>query len=516
MESNIYSSIIASLNEGVVIIDSEGNIVAINAAAKRNTGLSDENMIGRSAMELFAAHPDLVDAIQHCAEQNKPEIKIQHKNTNRCISLDIKPLCREPATPDGYIIVFRDSAELSNTSEQLLQEMAEREQLEQQLRQTRKMEAVGRLAGGIAHDFNNLLTAIIGSAELGLQESVTDNKIHQHFLDIKNGALIASDLTGRLLNFGKERKLKRKYVSLNHIISDLLKMVSRILGEDIKLIIQLTSGLYPAFVDPDQIRQLIINLCTNARDDMPNGGTLTIRTDNLTDTTALNPALDIDRESSYVFITFADTGYAVSEETKNRLFGPFDSTIESDRASGLGLAVVQGIIQQHQGQIIVDSKINSGTVIQVYLPATPKMELAVETNEKQEIMVGGSETILLVEDNDMVLNVAMRLLDDLGYKVLVAHNAEEAMELFGRNMGKIDLVMSDVVMPRSSGPEMFSRIHAMQPELPALFVTGYDVNQSIETLEMLECRDNCAVLQKPYSQDALAEKIRELLNRKLS
>lgn len=529
---SICHAIIDHLIDGIVVVDVTGHIVTANPAARRFITLPDTELAGRQAQEIFAAVPGLTDVIQNPG-QNEAEVKIRHKNGNWHITVTVRALLDEQNKSNGHVIIFRDTSDqkraeselhqltethnaaLSSTSEQLMQEMAERDLLEQQLRQSRKMEVIGRLAGGISHDFNNLLTAILGSAELGLQESISNYKLRQRFLDIRNGALIARDLTGRLQGFSHPEKPQRKCISLNHVIGDLLNMIDPILGEDIKLNIQLAPTLYPSLVDSDQMRQLIVNLCANARDHLPEGGELTIKTDNLDDLSKQNSNTEIDQESSYIVLTFVYTGDGVPEDIEQDLFNSPCLETNTENATNLGWTIIQGIIEQHQGQVTVNT-VGKGTSVKVYLPAIPDMELIVNSDDSNNNMTGGTETILLVEDNDMVLNVATRLLNELGYKVLVAHNADEAMDLFGKNSGRIDLVMSDVVMPRSSGPEMFSRMRAMQPALPALFVTGYDVNQGIEALEMLECRDNCEVLQKPYSQEILAGKIREMINRNRS
>ena len=530
MEVPVSNTIIEHLNDGVVVIDEQKRVVDINPAARKISNLSEHSIIGNPVADVFAETPAMLNAIEH-PEQSEREIKVSHEYGTYYVKVTSQSLHNSSGEINGYAVIFHDTseqksaeyelkdiaetrtAELSNTSEQLLQTIGEREALEEQLRQSRKMETVGRLASGVAHDFGNLLTAILGSAELGLLATKFDSKPHQHFLDIKNSALIASDLTNQLLNFGQKQKPERKYISLNHIISDLLNMVGRIIGEDIRLDIQLATGLYPIHADPDQIQQLITSLCANARDSMPNGGQLRIQTENFKNKNEIDSATNIDSESSYILLKIEDTGNTADYSNTISTENPEPIVKDSLDLKSIGLTIASSLIKQHQGDIEVDRKVGGGTSIRIYLPAIPNMELVVKDTKRENSIKGGSETILLVEDNDMVLNIAIRLLNDLGYSVLFAHNAEEAMELFRKNLGDIDLIMSDVVMPRSSGPEMYSRIHAMQPEIPALFVTGYDVDQSIETLEMLECKEHCAVLQKPYSQSTLAEKLRDLLER---
>jgi signal transduction histidine kinase/CheY-like chemotaxis protein len=526
MDQSTCHAIINRLSDGIVVIDVSGSITAINPAACRLLDLPDGEFNCRPAREIFRSIPDLIDTIQHPL-QSERELKINHGNSDRYTTLTVQALPDEKAGQNGYLVVLRDSpgpesieseflrlngnrdTERSNASKQLIQEITERDLLEQRLRQAGKMETIGRLTSGIAHDFGNLLTVILGSAELGLQEAAPGN-IHRRFLDIRNGALIARDLTNRLHGLGHQESLQRKYLSLNHVISDLLNMMERVLGENIKLRVRLTPVLYPTVAAIDQMQQLIINLCAHACDSMPGGGELTISTDNLTDGTEHSRIEKIDPESSYIVIMFTCTGDIASDEMQR--ISDFDNINSPASETNLGMLVVQGIIQQHQGQITVSSTVTRGaSIITVYLPAIPDMELIVNPDSNNNNLTGGTETILLVEDNEMVLNIAMRILDELGYKILVAHDVDEALDLFGKNLNNINLVMSDVVMPRSSGPEMFSRMRAMRPDLPAVFVTGYDVTQSMETLNLLECGENCAVLQKPYSQEALAQKIRELL-----
>ena len=533
METPVCNSIIEHLTDGVVVIDSERRLVDINPAARKIINLTDTRIVGNPVTEVLAESPVMLNAVQH-PEQADQDITVTHEYGTYHVKVTLQSLTGSQGDIGGYAIILHDTseqksteyelrdladirtAELSNTSEQLLQAIGKQEELEEQLRQSRKMETVGRLASGVAHDFGNLLTTILGCAELGLRETNPDSKTNQYFRDIKSSALIASDLTDQLLSFGHRRKAERKYIDLNHVINHLLSMVSRIIGEDIILDVQLSADLYPIYVDPDQIQQLITSLCASARDTMPDGGKLTIRTDNLMDTKAVDYITEIDSESSYMVLTLESCSSVIKHDDFGLISNSGNGIAPTNRDGRLGLAIAEAIIKQYQGHLKVERQIGEGGSVAIYLPATPNMELTMESKTINDGTNGGSETILLVEDNDMVLNIAIRLLSDLGYNVLFAHNADEAMGLFQENLSDIDLVMSDVVMPRSSGPEMYSRMYSMQPELPALFVTGYDVNQSIETLEMLECQQNCSVLQKPYTQHALAKKLRELLARELA
>lgn len=383
------------------------------------------------------------------------------------------------------------------------------------------MEAIGRLAGGIAHDFNNILTVILGNVEFGLESSPFESSVNQDLQHIEKAALQARELTGHLLTFSRNHEHKPKVVNLNEIITEQMKLLERCISEDIQITTRLDSRLNTIWGDPVQIQQILMNLAVNARDAMPKGGKLTISTQNFsaddnfrTEQAQVYGQNEIREDTeNYVEITIADTGLGIERKNQAHIFEPFFTTKEVGKGTGLGLAVVYGIVKQHLGSIQIESKIKKGTSFRIYFPAMSKLEVAKPYESSPKSVEGGQETILVVEDEDAVRNICRRILKPLGYKVITAQNGKEALSLFKNGHEKVDLVIMDVVMPEMSGPDTFKKLSVIQPDLPTIFVTGYDIHD-----EMLEIKnfqaESLSVLQKPYTQETLCFKIREVLDKR--
>lgn len=388
----------------------------------------------------------------------------------------------------------------------------ERRRLENQYHQAQKMEAVGLLAAGIAHDFNNLLTAINGFAEL-LQRQISPNHPHQRYVgNILQSGHRAADLVRQLLAFSRKQIIKPRVLNLNTSVANMEKMLRRIIGEDIELSTDLAPELWPVKVDPAQIEQIIVNLVVNARDVMPEGGRLFIETANV----VLNDgytARRVDLDSGeYVLLKVTDTGWGMTEETKSHIFEPFFTTKEMGKGTGLGLATVFGIVKQSGGDIQVDSAPGQGTTFRVYLPrvseATATSE---ESNEDDAVLPKGTETILLVEDEEAVRKLATNLLRQQGYTVLEAANGQEALQLVEEldPRPEIQLLITDVIMPKMGGKVLANRLAAIYPHLKVLFVSGY-TDQAVARQAILH--RETLFLQKPFSPITLAHKIREMLD----
>ncbi len=530
--------VIDSIQDHVVVIDHEDRIVDINPAAIKASGLENVSVIGRPAEEIFAAWKDLIENYRN-VQHVQTEIEIPGENGVMYFDLRIHPLYEKQGKLKGRVFVTRNitdvkkaeielkkhrdhleelvkerARELLETNEKLKKQIQERERLEEQLRQSQKIEAIGLLAGGIAHDFNNLLTAILGNVEFGLRKLEPKHKARKYLDNIYQVALRASDLTKHLLSFGRRQPLDVKVVDINHIIRDMLNMLKRVLGEDITLKTELFKGQALTMADAGQIHQVLLNLCTNARDAMPRGGKLSIITKQIT-SDEIKAKIHDPQPVDYFMVSISDTGIGMDEKVKSHIFEPFFTTKEAGKGTGLGMSVVHGIIEQHKAHILVFSVPGKGTTFEIYFPLE-KGKSTTQNSKKAIIVKGGDETILIIEDDDMVRDVSVQLLTELGYHIHVTRDAREALELFEKKKEEINLVLSDVVMPGMSGPEIFSWINSIKPDLPVLFVTGYDIGQKLDEIKIIPNQDQIAVLQKPFTKETLGPKIRELLDKNLN
>jgi PAS domain S-box-containing protein len=387
------------------------------------------------------------------------------------------------------------------------EDITERKLLEEQLRQAQKMEAIGRLAGGIAHDFNNLLTIITGSSEL-LQESITDQALRKRVETIRKAGEKAASLTRQLLTFSRRQVLQPRILNLNEVLSDLGQMLRRLVSENIELKIFTDSRLGLIRCDPSQIEQVVLNLVINGRDAMPEGGRLAVETANATADEVDGRPNGEDQQESYVRLTVSDTGVGMDEETQSHVFEPFFTTKETNKGTGLGLATVYGIVQQAGGHISVQSAPGQGSTFHVYFPRAEGVssERHVPAKRRQE---RGSETVLLVEDNDEVRQLGCDILRGNGYSVLLARDGREAGQIFREHHGRIDLVITDMVMPQMGGRELASTVTSFHPTTRVLFMSGY----AYGTLDQNEELDaDMAFIQKPFSPESLLRKVREILD----
>jgi PAS domain S-box-containing protein len=386
----------------------------------------------------------------------------------------------------------------------------EKADLQEQLRQSQKMEAIGRLAGGVAHDFNNILTVIKGYSQLSLAEIKEDNALSENIEEIIKATDRAADLIRQLLAFSRRQVMEMKVLGLNIILENLDKMLRRLIAEDIELTTLLAEDLGNVKTDPGQMEQVIMNLVVNARDAMLDGGKLTIETANVELDEAYAHTHVAVKPGRYVMISVSDTGVGMSPEVKDRVFEPFFTTKEKGKGTGLGLSTVYGIVKQSGGNIWVYSVPGKGTTFKIYLPRVDepleKLGRRVEVNE----IPRGTETILLVEDEEEVRNLAVRFLESQGYKVLKASQGLEAFLIAEEYEGIIHLLMTDVVMPKLSGRELADRIAEIRPEIKVLFMSGYADNAIVHH-GVLEGGMN--YLQKPFTLDGLAKKVREVLNK---
>ena len=391
----------------------------------------------------------------------------------------------------------------------LLSDDTERRHLEEQLRQSQKMEAVGRLAGGVAHDFNNLLTVVTVHCEMLLAQLPDVSPLRPDIEEIQHAGRRAAALTRQLLAFSRRQVLTLETFSLNDVVSEAGRMFRRIIGEDVRVESALAPGLAPVRADRGQMTQVLMNLVVNARDAMPNGGTLAITTRNAVVDAALAQRRRGLVPGAYVELGIADTGCGMSETTRARIFEPFYTTKEPGKGTGLGLSTVYGIVKQLEGFIFVDSTEGQGTTFTIYLPrARAAAEPVAPSTSLRTSPPRGTEVVLLVEDDQAVRQIARRALERQGYTVLEADNGEAALALAEGHAGGIDLLLTDVIMPVMGGPALAERLRVRRPRLRVLFMSGYN-DTAIATQGVLA--PGSTLIEKPFTADALAHLVREVL-----
>ena len=389
-----------------------------------------------------------------------------------------------------------------------LMDVSERQRLQEQLQQSQKMEAIGRLAGGIAHDFNNVLTGILISTDLLLNGDQSPNATAEELQHIRSAAERAADLTRQLLAFSRKQVIALRRIDINEVVRDFSVMIQRLIGENVELRLDLTEKLGSVRADPGQLEQILLNLAVNARDAMPGGGELTLVTANVDLDEAFSRGQMNLAPGPYVLIAVGDTGVGMDAEIRDRIFEPFFTTKEPGKGTGLGLATVYGIVRQHGGDIRVFSEPACGTTFKIYLPRVdgpPELQVKPVGDTSK---LDGTETILLVEDEDRVRELTRRILVRHGYSVLPAGDAAEALVLAGHGKGRIDLLITDVVLPGASGPELAEELVARGYAGPVLFLSGYSEDAVMSNGHL---QPHALFLGKPFTPASLALKVREAL-----
>ncbi len=391
-------------------------------------------------------------------------------------------------------------------------DITESKRLEKQLIQSQKMEAIGTLAGGVAHDFNNILTTIIGYADLMLMTVDTDKPLTEEIEEIKLAGERAAALTRQLLAFSRKQIVQPKILDLNKLLTGIEKMFVRLIEEDIEILMIPESALWKVEIDPGQMEQVIMNLVVNAKDAMPNGGKLTIETVNmdLDENYFTDHGIVEKHLGSYVVLSVSDTGIGMDKETQKHAFDPFYTTKEKGKGTGLGLSTIYGIVKQNNGFIWVYSEPGQGSTFKVYLP---KVKGDVKGEEKEQtpvIKFDGSETVLIVEDDDSLRKLSQKSLQPHGYRILVAENGEDALRISKEHDGPIDLLITDVVMPKMNGKEIAERLQPLYPRMKIIYMSGY-TDDSIVHHGVLAPGLN--FIEKPFSPEGLARKVREVLNK---
>ena len=490
----------------IAVVDMNGRRLYNSPSYQKVLGYSSEELEGTASFEQI--HPDDRPLVREAAQEarrtgvgRKLEYRFRHKDGTWRILESVASVIRNAAgEPAKIIIVNRDITE---------RKQAEKELRESQLRQTQKMESLGRLSGGIAHDFNNLLGVIIGYTEV-LEVPVIEEELRlKGVREIKKAGQRAASLTRQLLAFSRQQVLEPKVLDLNGVVTDIEKMLRRVIGENIELITTLDASLGRVMADQGQIEQVIINLAANARDAMPNGGKLTIETANAElDETYVRQAPEV-RPGRYVFLSVSDSGVGMDAETQAHIFEPFFTTKERGRGTGLGLATVYGVVKQSNGFIWVHSEPASGTLFKIYLPLVEGEVQATSPEVSQPQLATNRETILLVEDEESLRSVTRDLLVQDGYHVVEANSGAQGLEVAQQHHGPIHLMLSDVVMPGMNGPTLARNLAESHPETKVLYMSGY-TDHMIDRHGVLE--PGVHLLEKPYTRDVLIRKVRAALN----
>ena len=390
-----------------------------------------------------------------------------------------------------------------------MKDITERQDLELQLQQAAKMEAIGQLAGGVAHDFNNLLTCIRGYSEVLLQSIKPIDPIRQDIEEIHKAANQAAGLTQQLLTFSRKQIIAPEVINLNTVVNEASKMLARLIGENIDLCLNLHEQLELVRADPQQIDQILVNLAVNARDAMPEGGKLAIETANVEFGAEFCRAHAEAKPGPYVMLSVSDTGCGMDRKTKSHIFEPFFTTKPKGKGTGLGLPTVYGIVQQNHGVILVISEPGEGAIFKIYLPRVSDQAMALPRPKRMAADLKGTETILLVEDEEVVGNLAAKVLTRRGYKVIKATAPADALALFQSHQDEIRLLLTDIVMPGMDGKELFERMQARRADLRVIFMSGYteDVIAHHGVLE-----EGINFVQKPFTVDELCHAVRRVLD----
>ncbi|MGA9769106.1 MAG: CHASE3 domain-containing protein [Blastocatellia bacterium] len=478
---------------------SDRRFIDVNDSFLRVTGYSRDEVLGRTGLEL-GIWPTMDE------RERVPRIDDEHAS--------IREVECRLRLKSGELHTFLLWAELIEIGGEkcvltVMNDVSERKLLEEQLLQAQKMEAVGRLAGGVAHDFNNLLTAIIGYSDLLLQDIKGNEKLRANVQEIRKAGKRAATLTSQLLSFSRKQVMQPKLIDLNEIVTDLNRMLKRLIGEDIELVSLTRSKLGQVKADPGRIEQVLVNLAVNSRDAMPRGGQLTIETSNVwLDEEYARHHAEVS-PGKYVMMAVSDTGCGMDSETMSHIFEPFFTTKEDGKGTGLGLATVYGIVKQSGGHIWIYSEPGQGTTFKIYFPRVIEEIDSFESSAHSMQSQSGTETLLLVEDDEQVRNLARMALETSGYIVLEAADGAEALEKSMEYNAMIELMVTDVIMPRMSGRELAEKMSQQRPGMKVLYMSGYTDNAIVHH-GVLD--SGVVFLQKPFSPGEICRKVREVLN----
>ncbi len=497
--SQEFNALLDAIPDTIMLLDQDLTVLWANRAATENivtlSGASD----GRHCYSIWYHRtvPCRHCPVSACFASGNPIEETVTERDGKVWNMRAVPLKDEDEKVVKVIVLRRDITEQKN--------------LEKQYLHAQKMESIGTMAGGVAHDFNNVLTVIVGLAQLVLMQMKEDDPHRRQIGGILEAAERATHLTRELLLFSRKQESERQTVDLNEVITKMEKFLHRLIGEDITLHEEPHQGPLPILADTIQLEQVVMNLAVNARDAMPRGGEFKLRTEQAVLDEAFAAKYGSGKSGVYAILTVEDTGIGMDEETRQRIFEPFFSTKEVGKGTGLGLSVVYGIVKQHEGFVTVESKPGKGSSFRIYLPLTAaaRQELTVQ---KEQPIAGGTETILLAEDSDLVRDLVTSLLTDAGYTVITAGDGEEAVAKFRESAASIQLLLLDLIMPKMNGKEASDEIRKMKPEVKTIFASGYapDITQQKAPLD-----DGSCLITKPIAPRELLRTVRNMLDSRL-
>lgn len=490
-----------SITDGINVVDQNYAIIKANAGMAKQRGIPVENMIGRKCYEVFHSRGERCESclVEKTFRTGRPAFET-----------------RERVRTDGTIItvdVF--TFPIFNNDNQVIQaveysrDVTEGKHLEKHLFQVTKMESIGVLAGGIAHDFNNLLSGILGYASLLKVKLEEGNPLFKYADTIEQSALKAARLTQQLLTFSRGGESHRETTSINRIAEETIQLLERTLDKNIIIRKRLNADTWPVEADPSQIEQVLLNICINARDAMPSGGMLAIKTENILITDDYQAAYLAAAKGKYVRISISDTGLGIDKSILDKIFDPFFTTKDKTKGTGLGLSVVYGVVKNHEGYIHVDSEVLKGTTFDIYLPASDKKLAAIYVDAVPKESVRGNETILLIDDEQMIRELGKEILANNGYKTILACDGIEALTLFDNHKDEIDLVILDMIMPRLGGIETFDRLKIMNPAVKVIVSSGYSADGHYQAVFQNGAK---GFIQKPYKIGELTKIVRQVLD----
>ncbi len=498
-------NILDSVDEGFLVVDRKYSILSANRAFCSMVGLPEERVLSMACYEVWrgTARP-CVESGENCAVRRTFETGTVHfdvqthtaaSGAKHLYELKSYPVVDACGSVDRAIVTYND--------------ITEKRKLEEQLIQSQKMESIGRLAGGVAHDFNNMLGVIIGRTELALDQMDVSQQLYDELREIRSAAVRSANLTSQLLAFARRQPVVPRRLDLNETVAGMLKMLRTMIGEQIDLIWLPGEGVWPVKIDPTQIDQILVNLCANARDAIGGIGRITIETGMTIFDSAYCAHHPGFAPGEFVLLAVSDDGCGMDKETRDNLFEPFFTTKERSKGTGLGLATVYGIVKQNEGFINLYSEPGYGSVFKIFLPRH-----AIEPPQQPKISPAasvpqGHETILVAEDEPAILEMSKLILEKFGYRVLVAATPEEAVNVAKAHDGRIDLLLTDVVMPGMNGQDLAKQLITLHPESVCLFMSGYS-DDVIAHRGMLD--EHVNFIQKPFTMQALTAKVREVLD----
>jgi two-component system, cell cycle sensor histidine kinase and response regulator CckA len=484
-------------------LEPEGKLLQVNPALAEMLGYesAQELLAVELTSSLYRDSSERAAIISEYVQHGRAEATVEWKRKDGKI-ITVHMVGRKATYPDGQL----DCAEVT------VENITERIALEKQLIQAQKFEGIGQLAGGIAHDFNNMIGAILGWAEMGIEETEAGSRHRRFFEKVHQQAKRAAALTRQLLAFARRQILEPRNVDLNQTAVETLSLLEKVIGSNIEIKATLAPNLSLVRADATQVEQVLMNLCINARDAMPAGGSLIIETSNVKLDEQFCALQPLARPGEYAMLTVTDSGTGMDSATLDRIFEPFFTTKELGKGTGLGLATVYGIVRQHGGFLNVYSELGKGSTFRCYFPISLDSSVPREKVEETGPIRRGTETILVAEDHEGLGQLAAETLTGLGYQVILATDGETAAQNFHANRTRIDLVVLDVMLPKLSGPEVYARMQKDKPDLPVIFTTGY--SPDIGLLQKAQ-QEGLPVLQKPYSPRELGRKVRETLDQRV-